>query len=433
MSAPFHARSKSLALVTFAGLSAFFTYFCMYAFRKPFTAATYEQVEGWHFALDYKVALIIAQLLGYALSKFIGIKVISELRATQRGVLLVGLVLISYLALVLFALIPAPFNVALLFLNGLPLGMVWGLVFSYLEGRRVTEALGAILCASLIVSSGAVKAVAGYLMLEWQVPEQWMPAVVGLLFIPGLILSVAALSRTPKPDQQDFAARQQRVPMSGQMRLAFMRETGAGLAALVLTYVFLTAFRDFTDNFAAELWQSLGYGSTPEIFLTSTLPVTLIVLGALALLIFVRDNYLALRFNQTVVALGGITCVCASLAFEAGNIDGALWMIAVNTGLYMGFIPFNCLLFERLVACTRSLGNAGFAIYLADSSGYLGSVAVMLYKTFATPELAWLDFTLQFAYVVGAACTLLMLFSMLYFRRLQTDAYPVQSAAYPTV
>ena len=417
----------SFALVLSAGLAAFSTYFCMYAFRKPFAAATYEQVPGWDFALDYKTALIIAQVLGYALSKIIGIKVISELRATERARLLIGLVLVSHLALVGFALIPAPYNVTMLFLNGLPLGMVWGLVFSYLEGRRVTEALGAILCASLIVSSGAVKAIAGYLLLEWQVPEFWMPALVGLLFVPGLIISALLLARTPLPDSADWQARKQRRPMDGQMRRAFMRETGLGLVALILTYVFLTAYRDFTDNFAAELWQALGYGEAPQIFLTSSLPVTLVVLGSLALLIYVRNNYRALMLNQLLIGLGGVLCIAASLAFEAQVVGGAAWMILVNIGLYIGFVPFNCLLFERLVACTRSVGNAGFVIYLADSSGYLGSIGVMLYKTFAQPDLNWLQFTLDFTYTSGSVCVLLMLFSTLFFRRLQ-PAEPLSPA-----
>ncbi len=74
------------------------------------------------------------------------------------------LIFLSWLALVLFALIPAPWNVFTMFLNGLPLGMIWGLVFGFMEGRRTSEVLGAILCASFIVSSGAVKSVGKLLM-----------------------------------------------------------------------------------------------------------------------------------------------------------------------------------------------------------------------------------------------------------------------------
>ncbi|MCH3005812.1 hypothetical protein K3W96_14865, partial [Listeria monocytogenes] len=43
-----------------AGTAGFCAYFAMYAFRKPFTAATFELVPGWHWVLDYKIALIVA-------------------------------------------------------------------------------------------------------------------------------------------------------------------------------------------------------------------------------------------------------------------------------------------------------------------------------------------------------------------------------------
>ena len=102
----------------------------MYAFRKPFTAATFDVVPGWHFALDYKIALVIAQAVGYALSKLIGVKVISEIEPARRSAAIVGLIGAAWLALIAFALVPAPWNIAALFLNGLPLGMIWGLVFA---------------------------------------------------------------------------------------------------------------------------------------------------------------------------------------------------------------------------------------------------------------------------------------------------------------
>ena len=79
-------------------------------------------MAGWDFALDYKIALVIAQVAGYALSKLIGVKVIAEMKAERRAVAIIVLIGISWLALVLFAVTPAPWNVAALFLNGLPLG-----------------------------------------------------------------------------------------------------------------------------------------------------------------------------------------------------------------------------------------------------------------------------------------------------------------------
>ena len=148
----------------YGSFAAFGTYFCMYAFRKPFTVATYEGLSFWE--VDYKIILIIAQVLGYMFSKFIGIKLISELRNNQRLLLLITMIAVAEISLVLFAVVPAPYNLVFMFLNGLPLGVIWGIVFSYLEGRKTTEILGVVLCSSFIVSSGAVKSV-GLISMRW--------------------------------------------------------------------------------------------------------------------------------------------------------------------------------------------------------------------------------------------------------------------------
>lgn len=50
--------------------------------RKPYTAAAFEDLEV--FNMDYKVAVTIVQILGYVVSKFMGIKLISELRREER-------------------------------------------------------------------------------------------------------------------------------------------------------------------------------------------------------------------------------------------------------------------------------------------------------------------------------------------------------------
>jgi hypothetical protein len=72
-----------------------------------------------------------------------------------------------------------------MYLNGLGLGMIFGLVFSYLEGRRITDLLGAGLAVSFIVSSGIIKSVSRW-ALSLGIDEFWMPFVVGLCFFPAL-------------------------------------------------------------------------------------------------------------------------------------------------------------------------------------------------------------------------------------------------------
>src|SRR5438105_2204902 len=147
-----HTFSKWLSklpgfwFVLYASLVAFCLYTCVYAFRKTFSAGTFE---GSSFLqVSYKSWLVIFQVIGYALSKFIGIKIISELKSSYRAVGIALMVGIAGFSWFLFAIMPSPYNVIFLFTNGLPLGMVWGMVFGYLEGRRYTEVLGAGLSIS---------------------------------------------------------------------------------------------------------------------------------------------------------------------------------------------------------------------------------------------------------------------------------------------
>src|SRR5215475_1408371 len=105
------SNASPITFTIFASLAGFATYFSMYAFRKPFAAASFGAVDGWHYALDFKIALVLAQLIGYAASKFIGIKVISAMRRNYRVQAILGLIGVSWLALVAFAVVPAPFKV----------------------------------------------------------------------------------------------------------------------------------------------------------------------------------------------------------------------------------------------------------------------------------------------------------------------------------
>ena len=383
--------STSPVFILWAGLAAFCAYLSMYAFRKPFTAARFEDVAGWEFAFDFKSALVISQVLGYALSKFIGIKVVSEMGAKNRAAAILGLIGVSWLALIGFALIPPPWSLTMLFLNGLPLGMIWGLVFAYVEGRRTTEILGAILCASFIVSSGMVKSVGTWLMIDWNVSAVWMPAATGAVFFPLLLVSVLGLSILPPPDAKDEAQRMHRQPMRRADRSAFLAQHGFGIGVLVAAYVFFTVIRDVRDNFAAEIWAGLGYVDVAAAFTLSELPIAMIALLALALVMLIDDNRRALRVIFGICLFGAALVGVATILFTTGVLSPMTWMISSGAGVYLAYTPFNAMLFDRLIALTRQVGTVGFLIYLADASGYVGSVGLLLLKHLWAPDIAWLS------------------------------------------
>ena len=76
-----------------AATAAFCVYFCMHGFRKPFSAGTYDGLQV--FDAQLKTVLIVSQIIGYMVSKFIGIKVVSEMRRNYRGLAIVGLLLFA--------------------------------------------------------------------------------------------------------------------------------------------------------------------------------------------------------------------------------------------------------------------------------------------------------------------------------------------------
>ena len=69
------AAKKPYSLFVWAAFASFATYFCMYGFRKPFSATTFDGERA--FGISFKSALVVAQTFGYMTAKFIGIKFIS--------------------------------------------------------------------------------------------------------------------------------------------------------------------------------------------------------------------------------------------------------------------------------------------------------------------------------------------------------------------
>jgi hypothetical protein len=407
-------RAPAPVFALYGGLMAFGAYFAMYAFRRPFTVASYADVAP--IVLKYKIALVIVQVFGYALSKVAGVKVISETPPHRRAVAILLLIGAAEVSLVLFALIPAPYNIACLFANGLALGMIWGLVFGFLEGRRLSELLGAMLCASFIVSSGVVKSVGESVMLHGWANEYWMPAFTGLLFTPLLLVCVFGLAAMPPPNAEDERLRVVRAPMDGPARRSMFLAFAPGLVALMIVYVGLTALRDFRDNFAVEIWTSLGFRNDAEIFTLSELPVAAIVLVTMALLMFIRNNRTAFLANLLLVGVGLALAGLSSLAFRAGLIGPVSWMIALGSGLYLGYTPFNAILFDRFIAASGRAGTAGFLIYVADACGYMSSVALLIFYNFVGMQLSWVAFLVAVSYTASLGGLALIIGAGLYFR-----------------
>lgn len=420
------AAGPRVPVAVWAVAAAFGTYFCMYAFRKPFTAGAYadDSLAG----VGYKTVLVIAQVLGYTLSKFVGIKVVSEVRPHRRAALLLALVGAAEAALLLFALTPPPFNFVWLFANGLALGMVFGLVLGFLEGRRQTELLAAGLCVSFIVADGVTKSVGAYLLAAG-VPEYWMPFAAGLLFVPPFLAGVWMLARIPPPSAADVAARSERTPMTGRQRRDFFRRYAPGLTLLVLAYLLVTVLRSVRADFAPEIWAGLQGTAPPAVFAQSETAVGAAVLVLCGGVAVVRDNRRAFLAGVALGVGGAVLVVAALLGLRAGVLPPFAFMVLHGLGLYLPYVAVQTTIIERLMAMTRERGNVGYLIYLTDAVGYLGYVAVLLARNFLGTADGFLPFFLTLSWVVAGACVVLLIPCGRYFAARRPSAGPAEGTA----
>ena len=397
----------------YAAVMGFCLYTFVYAFRKTFSVATFEGIS--YAGISYKVWLVVFQVVGYALSKFVGIKVISELKPTSRAIGIVLMVLIAGISWLFFAIVPPPYNIVFLFTNGFPLGLVWGMIFGYMEGRRYTEVLGAGLSVSFIFSAGLAKSAGGFIMRDWGVSEMWMPFVASCVFLAPLLIFLWFLDKLPPPSALDESLRTRREPMHLTDRANFVKAFWPGIILFTLTYMLLTTFREFRDNFAAEVWKSLGYGDSPEIFTTTEAPVSMAVLVVIGSLMLIKNNQKALMVNHLIIFVGMVMIGVSTFLFQKEWISPPLWMILIGTGLYLGYVPFNSIFFDRLLAAFKYVGTVGFLIYVADAFGYLGSIGVLVFKEFAYARLSWLEFFFSAGYVISIVGSMLIAGSMFYF------------------
>jgi hypothetical protein len=265
--------------------------------------------------------------------------------------------------------------------------------------------LGAGLSCAYVVASGAVKAV-GAALLNSGISESWMPALTGIMFLPVFLAAVYGLSLMPPPSAADVAARVEREPMTKVERRAFVRRFAPGLVLLVIVYLFLTSYRDFRDNYAAEIWADLGVNQQASVFAVTELPIALSVMLVLGLLYLVKNNKRGLLLTYVIMGAGAVIIGASTLLFDAGAISPMLWMILVGLGLYLGYVPYGCVLFDRTIAALGIVATAVFLIYVSDAVAYPGTVIVQAYKALGQANISKLQFFRYFSYTTSIVCAL---------------------------
>lgn len=425
-------RESDLLFVTWSIIASFGAYFCMYAFRKPFNSGLYEglQLSG----IGYKTILILSQVAGYTLSKFTGIKIISELKSTSRVRLIVLLILLAEAALLLFGLVPYPYNFIFLFVNGMPLGMVYGIVFSFLEGRRFTEMIAMGLNISIIVASGVLKTT--YLEVHQRLPwisEFWMPFSIGLIFLPLFFLFVWMLDVLPAPTDEDIRLRTRRLPMTDDDKIKVLTRFGLPVFCLLICYMLLIVVRDFRDNFTIEIWNEIDTNWASSVLSQTEVITGFVVLVVIGSLAFIKDNLIGFRMTNLVIFTGILMSAVSTYLFQNNLISGFYWMLTIGTGMFLAFTVIQSAIFDRFIALFRLKANAGFFVYICESFGYLSSVGLLLYKEFFMKQMSWSHVLMQFIYLQAAVSLFLLIVGNLYLEKLRRGSKAITDTKLVTV
>lgn len=345
----------------------------------------------------------MAQITGYALSKWFGIGLIGNMKRTSRLPLLILLLGSATVPLLFLSLLPPLGQVFCMLVSGFPLGLVYGVVFSWIEGRRFTEILGAILACTFVFSSGLVKSIALYLTEVTRWSEMEIPGVMALMSLAVSLPFIYVLNRTDLPDEEDVKHRLERTAADKSTRKSIFKGLGFPLVLWIIAYFMLTLIRDLRDNFGAEILKEQS-NLKPGVFLGMETPASLILLFMISLIGLIKRHDQAIQTINYISMAGLFMLIIATLSFLNGGLDTELWLFLVGIGCYLGYILLNISLFDRVVSISGFAANAGFLLYIADAWGYLGSVAMTLVRYLLPGPQSWTEwfgYTTILAGIIG--------------------------------
>lgn len=389
------------------------SYSLVYALRKPFTAAEFEnlRIAG----MDYKVVVSIIQLIGYVCAKMLGIKYISELKPEKRLGFIIGSAALSEVSLLAFGLLPVPYNISALFFNGLSLGCMWGVLFSFLEGRRTTDILASIMGVSMALSSGVAKSLGLHAMHDLHVSEMWMPALIGAVAFPLLCLTGWMMTKFPKPTAEDKAVRSERFTLDGRQRWRLFRRFMPVLVLLFAANLLLTVQRDVKEDFMVCIIDVRTVSSW--VFAYTDAAATLILLLMFSVLSIIGDHMKALCVLLVMSMVGMIALAFMGGGYGLSVMDTTVWLFLQTLCIDIAYLSFQTIFFERFIACFRIRGNVGFFIVTIDFIGYMGTLGLLLFKELGVSGMDWRVFYNGISVFVGTVCCVMFLGAMAYIVR----------------
>ena len=184
------------------------------------------------------------------------------------------------------------------------------------------------------------------------------------------------------------------------------------LVLLFVANLMLVVLRDIKEDFLVKIIDMNGQSSW--MFAQVDTVVTLIILALFGAMVFVKSNIKVLVALLGLVVLGTATMSFISFNYDSLQLDAITWLFVQSLCLYIAYLCFQSIFFDRFIACFKIKGNVGFFIVTIDFIGYTGTVLVLMFKEFAHVDINWLEFYNILSGYVGLICTVAFTCSMIY-------------------
>lgn len=337
----FDERGKSIRLA----LIALLFYSCIFLIKASMFACSWKSMPNV-FGLQYKTCLALAQTFGYAAGKMPAIIYSPKLPASRLRGALITVVCASGTCVCLSCAAPAKLALALVAFACVWLAPTWSLLQRYLEGRRDTEAIVAIVSFSYIGASGLCKGLCVDLVLLFGLSEREAVAACAAIGIGVGVAAAFGVAAQPPPSAADIEKRGRRKAMVSyrtELDRLLRGGFGVGIGLAVVAYTMLGALRAYRDYYQLELFQAVGLAQSSSLFALSEFTVSLFVLGATAGFSAFEDNRSAMHVILRVAAPGALSLALLTYLNQSGLLGGLPWMIGI------GACTFLC--------CARSRGR----------------------------------------------------------------------------
>ena len=263
-----------------------------------------------------------------------------------------------------------------------PCSMIYGAMISYAEGRQATEVIVAMLSLTLVLAGGISRAISAALLNQGIAP-QWLSTVTSSLGTGIALVCLCLLERAPRASAADIVKRGKRGPMPADQRMAFLLRYKFGLVLCIFSYAAVMSIRSFRDYFALELYyHALAKPPSPSTYFFADLPGAVVVCFVLASMSKISQNRQALKVMISLMIICSTGLLIATLLYQSSVISGYVWLVLCGAGIYGAYLVMGTAFYDRLLAAAGAKGTIMFLQFISDGSGWIGTVGILLFRTF---------------------------------------------------